>query len=123
MDLWLLVAYIPTVRVLLLFALAFLVARLLLTRNISSCIVRPLPPGPLGLPILGSLPFLGQELHVTLANLAARFGPLFQIYLGRRRVVVLSDAKLVREAFRQAVFSGRPDTELTRILQGYGKCE
>lgn len=35
-------------------------------------------------------------------------------------MVVLNDSKLVREAFRQPVFSGRPDTELTKLLQGYG---
>lgn len=79
-----------------------------------------LPPGPLGLPFLGYLPFMSQEIHVTLTELSQRYGPIYQIYLGGIRVVVLNDASLVRQAFRQPVFSGRPDTQLTRILQGYG---
>lgn len=79
-----------------------------------------LPPGPTGLPFLGYLPFLGNEIHLTLTELSERFGPIYQIFLGGIRVVVLNDAALVRQAFKQTVFSGRPDTQLTRILQGYG---
>lgn len=79
-----------------------------------------LPPGPIGLPFLGYLPFLGTEIHLTLTELSQRFGPIYQIFLGGIRVVVLNDAALVRQAFKQTVFSGRPDTQLTRILQGYG---
>jgi hypothetical protein len=79
-----------------------------------------LPPGPMGLPFLGYLPFLGNEIHLTLTDLSHKFGPIYQIFLGGIRVVVLNDAALVRQAFKQTVFSGRPDTQLTRILQGYG---
>lgn len=79
-----------------------------------------LPPGPIGLPFLGYLPFMSHEIHVTLTRLSERYGPIYQIHLGGIRVVVLNDASLVRQAFRQPVFSGRPDTQLTRILQGYG---
>lgn len=79
-----------------------------------------LPPGPRGLPFLGYLPFVGTEIHLTLTTLSERYGPIYQIYLGGIRVVVLNDASLVRQAFKQPVFSGRPDTQLTRILQGYG---
>jgi len=79
-----------------------------------------LPPGPTGLPFLGYLPFVGREIHLTLTSLSERYGPIYQIFLGGIRVVVLNDASLVRQAFKQPVFSGRPDTQLTRILQGYG---
>lgn len=79
-----------------------------------------LPPGPMGLPFLGYLPFVGNEIHLTLTSLSERYGPIYQIFLGGIRVVVLNDAALVRQAFKQAVFSGRPETQLTRILQGYG---
>lgn len=78
------------------------------------------PPGPMGLPFLGYLPFVGKEIHLTLTSLSERFGPIYQIFLGNIRVVVLNEASLVRQAFKQPVFSGRPDTQLTRILQGYG---
>ncbi|XP_064460513.1 cytochrome P450 18a1-like [Ornithodoros turicata] len=81
---------------------------------------QPFPPGPTGVPLLGFLPFLGKDFHRTLQRLAKSYGPVYQIFLGSKRVVVLSDPSLVRKAFSQAVFSGRPDTELTKLLQGYG---
>lgn len=104
-------------RVLLISLLVFLLVKLFLVRSSG----HPLPPGPLGVPVLGFLPFIGKDFHLTLTGLAAKYGPIYQIYLGSKRVVVINDAKIIKEAFRQPVFSGRPDTELTRILQGYGK--
>lgn len=106
---------LSTVRVLLVFLVAFLFAHLVLRR------AGRLPPGPLGIPGLGYLPFLGTEFHLTFRRLAQRFGPVYQVALGGKRLVVISDARIVREAYRQPVFSGRPDTELTKILQGYGR--
>lgn len=90
------------------------------TTAAAALLALKLPPGPMGLPFLGYLPFLGNEIHLTLTDLSERFGPIYQIFLGGIRVVVLNDAALVRQAFKQQVFSGRPDTQLTRILQGYG---
>ncbi|XP_054715394.1 cytochrome P450 18a1-like [Uloborus diversus] len=80
----------------------------------------PLPPGPRGYPVFGYLPFLGKDYHLHLTELGRKFGPVYQIFLGGKRVVVISDPVLVRHAFRLPVFSGRPDTELTKLLQGYG---
>jgi hypothetical protein len=112
-----LVLTLPTVRLCLIFIIVLLFVRL--------CIIRspllPLPPGPFGIPFLGFLPFLGQDFHFTLTNLSKRFGPMYQIFLGSKRIVVINDSQIIREAFRLPVFSGRPDTELTKILQGYGE--
>ncbi|XP_075746366.1 cytochrome P450 18a1-like [Rhipicephalus microplus] len=99
------------------FVAVLLVSRRFLTAAVSQL---PLPPGPWGLPLVGFLPFLGKEFHRTLQDLAVTYGPIYQIFLGSKRVVVISDPKLVRQAFSQAAFSGRPDTELTKLLQGYG---
>lgn len=115
----LLTTFLPSLRLLLIFTIVLLLVRLILQKS-SGGNKHPLPPGPRGVPILGFLPFLNSEFHLTLTKLSDKFGPIYQIYLGRKRVVVLNDSKLVREAFRQPVFSGRPDTELTKILQGYG---
>ncbi|KAL3223609.1 hypothetical protein MRX96_027284 [Rhipicephalus microplus] len=97
------------------FVAVLLVSRRFLTAAVSQL---PLPPGPWGLPLVGFLPFLGKEFHRTLQDLAVTYGPIYQIFLGSKRVVVISDPKLVRQAFSQAAFSGRPDTELTKLLQG-----
>ncbi|XP_075539927.1 cytochrome P450 18a1-like [Dermacentor variabilis] len=103
--------------------LAVFVAVLLVSRRFLTGVASqlPLPPGPWGLPLVGFLPFLGKEFHRTLQSLAVTYGPIYQIFLGSKRVVVISDPKLVRQAFSQAAFSGRPDTELTKLLQGYGE--
>lgn len=98
--------------------LVILICVLLVKLRLSH--LKLLPPGPMGFPFLGYLPFVGQEIHLTLTSLSNRYGPIYQIFLGNIRVVVLNDASLVRQAFKQPVFSGRPDTQLTRILQGYG---
>lgn len=112
---------INSIRLVLIFTTVCLFVKILLSSRRSSLFSGlPLPPGPRGIPFLGFLPFLDKDFHITLTSLSQKFGPVYQIFLGGKRVVVLNDAKLVREAFRQPVFSGRPDTELTKILQGYG---
>lgn len=61
---------------------------------------RRLPPGPaFALPFLGHLPFLKKPLHETLARLAARYGPLFSLRLGRRPAVVVTTMELAKECF------------------------
>lgn len=79
-----------------------------------------LPPGPVGLPLLGYLPFLRPEAHLQFAEMSAKYGGIFSLSLGNQFVVVLSDYRLIREAFRREDFTGRPDTEFTNILGGYG---
>ncbi|KAI5718576.1 hypothetical protein M8J77_023310 [Diaphorina citri] len=82
--------------------------------------VRSLPPGPWGLPIIGYLPFLKGDAHISFKNLSAKYGSIFSTKLGDQLIVVLSDYRHIREAFRKEEFSGRPHTELSSILGGYG---
>ncbi|KAG5875608.1 hypothetical protein JTB14_036605 [Gonioctena quinquepunctata] len=79
-----------------------------------------LPPGPWGLPILGSLPFLKGDLHLHYRDLTHKYGSLISTRLGSQLIVVLSDYKMIRDIFRRDDFTGRPDTEFTNILGGYG---
>ncbi|KAH0976606.1 hypothetical protein GBA52_026325 [Prunus armeniaca] len=63
------------------------------------------PPGPVGWPILGSLPhFLNNRLHEDLFHLSRIHGPLFSLKLGLKPVVVISVAgdgiRTVTEAIR-----------------------
>lgn len=81
---------------------------------------KSLPPGPWGLPFFGYLPFFKGDAHLHYKELAKKFGPVFSTKLGNQLIVVLSDYKTIREAFRQEEFTGRPQTEFSDILGGYG---
>jgi hypothetical protein len=84
-----------------------------------------LPPGPPSLPLIGSLPFLGSsDIREPLRKLANKYGDVFTIYLGSRRVVVLDGYDVIHDAFvkNAHVFSGRPKTfTFTNVTGGYGK--
>lgn len=82
-----------------------------------------LPPGPWGLPIVGYLPFLDRhQPHLTLTKLSKQYGPIYGIGMGSVYSVVLSDHKLIREAFAKENFSGRAPLYLTHgIMHGNGK--
>jgi 26-hydroxylase len=97
-------------------AVALLVMRLLSTLHE----IRKLPPGPWGPPVVGYLPFLGVR-HKTFLQLARHYGALFSARLGNQLTVVLSDYKLIREAFRREEFTGRPSTPLMHTLDGLGE--
>ena len=66
-----------------------------------------LPPGPRGLPLLGSLPFLDRNLHVWFKTLADLHGPIFKLHLGSKLFVVLSSPEVVQETLKNndVVFS------------------
>ncbi|KAL2322365.1 hypothetical protein Fmac_026744 [Flemingia macrophylla] len=49
-----------------------------------------LPPGPRGWPILGALPLLGTMPHVTLTNMARKYGPIMFLKMGTCDTVVAS---------------------------------
>ena len=69
------------------------------------------PPGPWGLPIVGYLPFLGMKMNLTFSKLAKRYGDVFQLRIGSRKIVLISGQKSIRKApvENRTVFAGRPD--------------
>lgn len=69
----------------------------------------PRPPGPRGLPVLGSLLKLrGTEApHLALSNLARPYGDVCMLRLGSIPVVVIGHPDLMREAFDQHQISER----------------
>ncbi|XP_031119561.1 cytochrome P450 71A1-like [Ipomoea triloba] len=68
-------------------------------------------PGPPGLPIIGNLhQFDSAEPHVYLWKLSKKYGPLMRMKLGSREVVVISSARIAKEALKthDLTFSSRP---------------
>lgn len=84
-----------------------------------------LPPGPAPLPLLGNLLQLRPgALYSGLLRLSQKYGPVFTVYLGpRRRVVVLVGHQAVQEALggQAEEFSGRGKlATLDGTFQGHG---
>ncbi|XP_012856962.1 PREDICTED: cytochrome P450 71D7-like [Erythranthe guttata] len=81
----------------------------------------PLPPGPLGLPIFGYLPFLGNNLFEKFIELGHKYGPIISISLGNKLCVVINSPSLVKEVVRDqdSVFANR-DIPAVGIVATYG---
>lgn len=67
-----------------------------------------LPPGPMGLPIVGYLPFLSNKMHEDLTRLQQTYGGVFSLKLGSRFAVVLSDFKALKEVNSKDEAASRP---------------
>ena len=69
-----------------------------------------LPPGPFPLPFVGNLHVIGANVHVSLTNLAQKYGDLMTVYFGSERAIIVSSSELAREVLvRQSnAFGGRP---------------
>ncbi|XP_037834550.1 cytochrome P450 2K1 [Kryptolebias marmoratus] len=60
---------------------------------------RPEPPGPRPLPVFGNLFQVDlKRLDQSLFNLSKTYGPVFQVYFGPKKVVVLAGYRTVKEA-------------------------
>ncbi|XP_067683550.1 cytochrome P450 1A5-like isoform X2 [Haliotis asinina] len=71
-----------------------------------------LPPGPRGLPLLGSLLDLKDDTLETLYDWARYFGPYMTVYKGRVATIYLNTREAVDEAFvkQQSAFTARPQS-------------
>ncbi|XP_060222468.1 cytochrome P450 2A5-like [Meriones unguiculatus] len=83
-----------------------------------------LPPGPTPLPFIGNyLQLNTEQMYDSLMKISERYGPVFTIHLGPRRVVVLCGQEAVKEALvdQAEEFSGRGENAtFNRLFKGYG---
>ncbi|XP_061453640.1 cytochrome P450 2G1-like isoform X3 [Rhineura floridana] len=83
-----------------------------------------LPPGPTPLPFIGNLlQMKTSEPFKSFLALRDKYGPVFTIYLGPRRVVVLCGHETVKEALvdQAEEFSGRGElASIDRNFNGFG---
>lgn len=84
-----------------------------------------LPPGPISLPLIGSLYVFRNKRkrpYEILTELSKVYGPIFGLQMGSIYTVVLTDPTLIREALRRDEYSGRAPLYLTHGIMG-GKGE
>ena len=72
------------------------------------------PPGPPALPFVSMLPFLGKHLHRELHQLAKKYGNIYQLHVGGRKLLVLNGLEAIKEGLvnQQGSFSARADFDL-----------
>ncbi|XP_019195211.1 PREDICTED: geraniol 8-hydroxylase-like isoform X2 [Ipomoea nil] len=80
-----------------------LVQGLCLLAKISSSksVGKRLPPGPVPLPVIGNLHFLGEQPHKSLARLAQKYGPVMNLKLGMLNTVVISSSAMAQQALQK----------------------
>lgn len=68
-------------------------------------------PGPKPMPIIGNVLEVGSKPYLSLTAMSRRYGPVYQIQIGMRPVVVLSSIDILRQALIKQGddFAGRPD--------------
>ncbi|PIN18284.1 Cytochrome P450 CYP2 subfamily [Handroanthus impetiginosus] len=72
-----------------------------------------LPPGPTGLPVLGSLLTIGNRPYESLSKLSKTYGPLMTVKFGMINVVIASSSDMAKEILQKndQAFIGRPTPE------------
>lgn len=81
----------------------------------------PLPPGPTGFPLVGSLFSLDPDLHTYFASLAKIYGPMFSIKLGTKLGIVISSPAIAKEVLQDndAIFANRDVPAVAHVI-AYG---
>lgn len=78
----------------------------------------PLPPGPRGLPLLGSAHCLIKDTHLAIDRIAQQHGDVCLMRIGQIPTVVISHPAILREAFNKPEFSDRQVSRSVAALTG-----
>ena len=76
----------------------------------------PLPPGPRGLPVFGSLLQVCHDTHLAIDRLARRYGDVRLLGFGSVPTVIIDDPDLLQEAFGKTELADRWVREIMDIL-------
>ncbi|XP_005371097.1 cytochrome P450 2A3-like [Microtus ochrogaster] len=104
--------------------LAFLIVLVFMSVWKQRKFLGKLPPGPTPLPFIGNYFQLNTEqIYNSLMKISERYGPVFTIHLGPRRIVVLCGQEAVKEALLDQAeeFSGRGEqATFDWLFKGHG---
>lgn len=75
-----------------------------------------LPPGPLGLPIVGCLPWLMRDSNKYFMECHKKYGAMFTLRLGNSANVIINDYEMIKEFGNLAQGQHRPNVGIIREL-------
>ncbi|ONK72724.1 uncharacterized protein A4U43_C04F22480 [Asparagus officinalis] len=81
-----------------------------------------LPPGPLGLPLVGNLPFLGPKLHHRFDEYSRAYGPIVKLKLGSKLWIVISSPEIAKQVYKDndIIFSNHDQPIAARVISYEG---
>ncbi|KAM5164324.1 cytochrome P450 2K1-like isoform 2-T2 [Mantella aurantiaca] len=87
--------------------------------------IKNFPPGPRGLPFIGNLHIMDlKKPHFTYLELAKKYGPVFSVQMGLKKIVVLAGYETVKDALVNYAeeFGGRGKTRMFQNMdKEFGK--
>ncbi|MCD9645353.1 hypothetical protein HAX54_034209 [Datura stramonium] len=79
---------------------------------------KKLPPGPKGLPIIGNLHMIGQNVHQDLHQIAKKYGPIMSMRFGVVPIIVASSPHAAEQFLKihDLVFASRPNNRAAQFI-------
>lgn len=100
------------------FILIYLIKSYFLTSSSSNHGGKSLP-GPFCLPLVGHVQFLlKKEPYKYLAELGKTYGDIYKIQIGVKTVIVLNSLEVIKYAFNEWLFTGRPSLHSFDAISG-----